>query len=432
MLNTRILIVEDEKIVARDIQHRLGKLGYSEPVIASTGEEALRKAAQMRPDIILMDIMLSRGLLDGVDVALELRKSTDIPVIYLTAYADAHSLARAKVTEPYGYILKPFQTRELHITIEVALNKHRMEKQLKESKHLLSITLASIGDGVIAVDGRGKVTFMNRVAERLTGCSAPEAAGRPISEVFTAVREHSRVSILNPLADLLSDALPDGSEMILVSRDGAERPVEISASSVGIARIEESSGAVLVFRDITERRMAEEWVRYLAYHDVLTGLPNRSLLFQKVSVAMAQTRRHGRRMAFLSVDLDQLEHLGASHGPGAADAILRSLAERISSSVREDDIVVRLEGDRFIIVLNDMAGSEDIVIVAEKLLSALREPFVVDGARSVLAASIGISEYPAHGDSIDDLIRAAATAMRAAKKGGKNSFVVYEPVLGEG
>src|SRR5207249_3205124 len=159
MTKTQILVVEDEHIVAKDIQLRLQALGYHIPAVASSGEEALQKAEEIRPDLVLMDIRL-KGPMNGVEAAEELRRRFNIPVVYLTAYADKHTLDRAKVTEPFGYILKPFEERELYTCIEVALYKHHTECKLRESEQWLATTLRCIGDGVIATDMAGRVKFI--------------------------------------------------------------------------------------------------------------------------------------------------------------------------------------------------------------------------------------------------------------------------------
>src|SRR5262249_14704168 len=147
------------------------------------GEEAIRLAEERRPDLVLMDIRL-KGAMDGVAAAQEIRARFQLPVVYLTAYADDDTLGRARVTEPFGYILKPFQERELQTAIEMALYKHRSERELQESKHRYAVTLNSIGDAVIATDGQGCVTFLNPVAEELTGWRLAEAAGQPLAQVF--------------------------------------------------------------------------------------------------------------------------------------------------------------------------------------------------------------------------------------------------------
>ena len=156
------------------------------------GEERRRcaKVAELDPDLVLMDIHL-RGGMDGVEAAEAIHNRFDVPVVYLTAYADPATVGRARVTEPYGYVLKPFEERELHVVIEMALYRHRMARKLKESERWLAATLRSIGDGVIAVDGDWRVRFMNPVAERLTGWRVDDAIGRELAEVL-------RVSITTP------------------------------------------------------------------------------------------------------------------------------------------------------------------------------------------------------------------------------------------
>lgn len=188
MSNAKILIVEDEKIVAKDIHNCLRRFGYEVTAIASTGEEAIQKAVETKPDLALLDIRL-RGETDGIVVAERIRDRLRIPVVYLTAYADEEMLRRAKPTEPFGYLVKPFGERELHSTIEMALHRHAMERRLQESEQWLQTTLMSIGDGVIAVGVDERVRSINQVAAKLTGWPEEEAVGRPIAEVFNILNE---------------------------------------------------------------------------------------------------------------------------------------------------------------------------------------------------------------------------------------------------
>src|SRR5512136_2513299 len=162
----RILVVEDELIIAKGIEKRLIALGYSVIDIVPTGEEAVETALNEMPDLVLMDVCL-QGRMDGVMAAEKIRSKADIPVIYLTAYADSDTLARAKITEPFGYIVKPFQDITLKSAIEMALYKHMMESRLRHSEQWLATILRSVGDAVIATDSRGAVSFMNPVAEKL-------------------------------------------------------------------------------------------------------------------------------------------------------------------------------------------------------------------------------------------------------------------------
>ncbi|MEH2024280.1 hybrid sensor histidine kinase/response regulator [Nostoc sp.] len=258
MTNAKILVVEDEAIVAKDLQYRLRKFGYTVPAIASSGEEAINIAIEISPDLVLMDIKL-KGAMDGIEAAQEIYKRLDIPVIYLTAYADKSTLERAKITEPFGYLLKPFKERELQINIEITLNKHSLERQLKVNKKWLDALLRSISDGVIASDLQELITFMNPVAEKLTGWKQEEASGRNSSEVFNIANAETHNPIENPLVKVLQDgiifSLP--AETILIAKDGAEIPIDDSAAPIKDDK-DNIIGAVLVFRDITERKRAIE------------------------------------------------------------------------------------------------------------------------------------------------------------------------------
>ena len=246
--SARILVVEDEKIVARDIKNRLRNLGYTVPAIVSSGEEAIQKAEEIRPDLVLMDIVL-KGKIDGVKAAKEIYTRFDIPVIYLTAYSDKDTLRRVKMTEPFGYIHKPFEIKEMRSSIEIALHKHRVDKKLKEKKKWLALTLKSIGDGVITTDTEGVITFMNPVAESLTAWEKEEALGKNISDVFKIITEETRVPLPNPVKNVLNNNPIRGHQVILISKNGNEMLIEKSAAPI---RDDNGSisGVVLAFRKI--------------------------------------------------------------------------------------------------------------------------------------------------------------------------------------
>lgn len=270
----KILVVEDEPIVALDIRRRLGHLGYAVVDCVTSGESAALAAAAQNPDLVLMDIMLE-GDMDGIDAAAAIRKRANIPVIYLTAYADEETLHRAKITEPFGYIIKPFEDRELETCIQMALFKHKMDDRLQRSERWLSTTLRSIGDAVISTDREGRIRFMNPVAEQLCGVPKGHALGLPL---------HNAIRILNEgtgedLCLLVDQVLRQRQNFrlkesaVLVSRQGQERPIDLSASAIvgdstGEAGDGDLFGVVLVFRDMTEARRTEtalkESVRTLA------------------------------------------------------------------------------------------------------------------------------------------------------------------------
>ncbi len=261
MAKAQILIVEDDNITVMDLRDRLQGLGYTVAAVASYGEEAIKKAAEMRPDLVLMDIRL-KGAVDGIEAAEEIHVRFDIPVVYLTAYADENTLQRAKVTEPYGYIIKPLEERELHTAIEVALYKHKVERKLKESERWLATTLRSIGDAVIATDEKGLVTFMNPVAEALTGWKQEKALGKDLTGVFNIVNEQTRTLAENPATRAMREGIVIGlaDHSILIAKDGEETPIDDSAAPIRDDK-GNVTGVVLVFRDISDRKRAEEALR---------------------------------------------------------------------------------------------------------------------------------------------------------------------------
>jgi PAS domain S-box-containing protein len=241
-----------------ELEDSLQSLGYAVCDMASYGKEAIEKAAERRPDLVLMDIRL-KGDVNGIDAAQEIRDRFDIPVIYLTAYADEDTLQRAKITEPYGYIVKPFEDRELYSVIEMALYKHSMERKLKESEQWLATTLRSIGDAVIATDERGLIVLMNSVAEALTGWKQKDAWGKDLTEVFNIIDEKTRTLAESPATRAIREGVVIGlaNHSILIAKDGREIPIDDSAAPIrdDKGRI---TGVVLTFRDITERKRAEE------------------------------------------------------------------------------------------------------------------------------------------------------------------------------
>ncbi|MBU7029720.1 MAG: PAS domain S-box protein [Theionarchaea archaeon] len=249
-----ILVVEDERIVAEDIQKSLQNLGYTILAVVSSGEKAIQKARGENPDLVLMDIVL-KGEMDGIEAAERIYSQFNIPVVYLTAYADEKKLQRAKVTEPYGYLLKPFEERGLHTTIEMALYKHRMEKKVRESEQWLFTTLKSIGDAVIATDTQGLVTFMNPVAETLTGWNQKDAVGRPLDDILTIVDEETGRKIENPAQRALQGIAQEIDHKML-TRNGVKIHIDECAAPIKDDK-GTITGVVVVLRDITKRTRAE-------------------------------------------------------------------------------------------------------------------------------------------------------------------------------
>ncbi|HRF65410.1 MAG TPA: PAS domain S-box protein [Ignavibacteria bacterium] len=257
----RIMVVEDEGIIAQDIKNCLEGLGYLVPDVVFTGKEAILRAEELRPDLVLMDIVL-KGDIDGIETAAEIRKKYNIPIVYLTAYEDDRTLKRAKMTEPLGYILKPFEERYLRSSIEMALYKHQMETKLKENERWLSAILKSVGDAVIVTDEFGFIKFLNPVAETLTGWTLAEVAGKRANEVLVLLDEDSKEPMLNPIERVLAENIIIGrsNHTVLIARNGREVSIDHSSSPLRDDK-GRLTGAVLILQDITERKIAETALR---------------------------------------------------------------------------------------------------------------------------------------------------------------------------
>jgi PAS domain S-box-containing protein len=258
MTPARILVVEDDRVVARDIQQQLTRVGYTVVGVTARGRDALALALQTKPSLVLMDIRLE-GETDGIEAADQIRAQCHIPVIFLTAYADNQTVCRASLAEPFGYLIKPFEDSQLRTAIEVALYKHAADQRLRQSERRYAITLSSIGDAVIATDEQGRVAFMNPVAESLTGWASRDALGQPLVNVFRIVNEETRERVEDPAAKVLrlGVVVGLGNHTVLLSRDGREIAIDDSGAPI-VDDSDGISGVVLVFRDITQRRAAEQ------------------------------------------------------------------------------------------------------------------------------------------------------------------------------
>jgi len=261
MAAAKILIVEDDRVVARDISQQLQRIGHIVVGVTASGEQALRLTLETAPDLVLMDIRLE-GAIDGIDAAEQIRQQFHLPIVFLTAYSDEETVKRATRTEPFGYLLKPFEDAQLRTVIEMALYKHAAERKLRESERRFAATLSSIGDAVIATDARTRITFMNPVAQTLTGWSQQEATGLPLPDVFRIVNEHTGQKVEDPAAKVLRLGTVIGlaNHTVLLTRDGRDLPID----DCGAPIVDDAggiTGTVIIFRDMTERRQVEDALR---------------------------------------------------------------------------------------------------------------------------------------------------------------------------
>jgi diguanylate cyclase (GGDEF)-like protein/PAS domain S-box-containing protein len=421
----RILIVEDERIISLDLKHRLEQFGHSVVGIVSTAREAIAQTDSLKPDIILMDIMLG-GEMDGIEAADEIRHTHPIPVVFVTAYADDETLARVKAAQPAGYILKPFKERELYSTIDIAIYKNQVDREMRKQEQWFDAVLHSIADGIVATNSQGRIRLVNAPATSITGFTEEEAVGLPYDEVL---------QLYDSATGLRSEVLPQGGfttddrplyleNCYLRSKHGAE--VEIQGTVAPIHTDDQhTEGIVFAFRDVTEIKRMSDTIVYQASHDSLTGLLNRDELFSRISDIITENADESESYSFIYVDLDQFKIINDVCGHEAGDELLRQVAGTLSGTVADSALVSRLGGDEFGVVLPD-TDLEAAQEVADSLLQHLRRKFVWHKHVFNITASIGVVPMSSAGDQSLNVLAAADDACYLAKEEGGNATKVYQ------
>ena len=553
MAKQKILVVEDEALVAEDISDTITSLGYEVVDVCATGEAAVARAEEGGIDLVLMDILL-QGRMDGVEAAERIRQRHGLPIVFLTAHSDDATLNRVKMVGPLGYVLKPFEERELQTAVEIALHRHALERTLKETERRLMTTLKSIGDAVIACDVNGCITFMNPVAEAITGWNRLQAEGRNVAEVCRMIDEQKKTPLESPISRALRTRQVATLETpsLLEDRRGRRIAVDDTAAPI-LDENGELFGAVLVFKDTSEKREMEQalaeseerfslavrgakdglwdwnlktnsiyfsprWYEMLGCepaevspnpegwfarvhpddldllkgridvhlsgtvphveceyrmrhrdddyrwmlcrgvaladkdgspyrmagsqsditgrktNDALTGLPNRQFLIDRVQHAIERGRRSEHfRFAVLFLDLDRFKMVNDSLGTSVGDRLLAAVGVRLKNCLRSVDTVsrvgkmlARLRGDEFAILLEDVRGVDDAMVVMRRVQEELARPFEVEEQEVFMSASVGIALSDPEYDLPDDMLRDAAMAMHDAKNAKDASFVVFD------
>ena len=314
----------------------------------------------------------------------------------------------------------------LFVQVTDITERKRMENELFDEKERVRLTLHSIGDAVVCSDARGMVTYLNPVAERLTGWQAFDAAGHNVDEVVSLRSPDND----EPLPNTLRTAIQHGAATepvrgVLVHRTSGQRfQVEETASPIA-DRHGAVTGAVAVLRDVTEAVAMAERMAHLAQYDALTDLPNRVLLQDRAQLAMAQARREGKSLAVMYLDLDGFKEVNDRLGHDVGDILLVQFAQRLQAAVRASDTVCRQGGDEFVVLLPGLDGVEPACLVARKILAACDAAFELAGQPVRVGVSGGIALFPQHGSTFDELSRHADGAMYAAKRGGRMRFMLY-------
>ncbi|MBI5742191.1 MAG: GGDEF domain-containing protein [Nitrospirae bacterium] len=311
--------------------------------------------------------------------------------------------------------------------------RRRAEEAMRASEKKLKNITSSLGEGIYVYNEHGEIVFMNPEAERLLGWTMEELNEKGAHDLvhfrkpdgtqlpFEECSMHRVVKTGKPYSSM---------NELFVRKDGTAFPISVVTTPI----IEDGKviASVTAFRDITDRKQLEIMIMHQAYHDSLTGLPNRNLFIDHLSHEIAEARRNRKKLAVLLLDLDGFKKINDTLGHAVGDKILHEAALRIKACIRESDIVARMGGDEFNILQPDVNHASDAAVIAEKILAAFREPHIVEGSELRILTSIGISVYPQDGEHIDALLRNADTAMYRAKESGGDRFFFFNAGINSG
>lgn len=437
-LPTTVLLVEDDPADARLIRAALDGDGHGEfqVVWVTRLHDALERLEKTCFDVVLLDLTLPDSM--GIKSFDRIFQAAPDALILVLSTAENEAVARRALQHgAHDYLAKEhadayWLPRALRYVTErktTELMLRETEQTLFDEKERNRIMLDSIGDAVLATDIHSNITYLNPIAETLTGWSNSDARGQPLAKVFNIIDGATREPARNPAQYVIEKGQNTGLGLncILLSRNGAETEIEDSAAPI---RDHEGkvTGAVIVFHDSSRSPEFTEKMAHLAQHDFLTGLPNRMYLTENLPQMIGHASRHHKQVALLFLDLDNFKDINDLHGHAIGDLLLQSVATRLTKRARASDIVGRLGGDEFVIMLAEIDKPRDAARVAEMLLTELSVPFNIENRELHISLSIGISVYPEDGENIETLLQFADAAMYKAKADGHNNYrFFYEP-----
>jgi diguanylate cyclase (GGDEF)-like protein/PAS domain S-box-containing protein len=368
-----------------------------------------------------------QSIMNDFQAALRVMQDEELRLLAIRNANVKRSVAQIKAVLIFGSVLALLLTSAASLSVHRDSSGRRLaEEALFAEKERAQVTLNSIGDAVICTDMSGNITFLNIVAERLTGWSRAEAAGRPVSGIFQLIDGATRQPVSDPMEMAVAEnrTVALTPNCVLLRRDGSEFAIEDSAAPIH-DRGGHVIGAVIVFHDVSATRAMSLQMEYSAQHDFVTNLPNRLLLNDRVTQSIALARRQQRSIALLFLDLDHFKYINDSLGHAVGDQLLQRVSKRLQANVRASDTVSRQGGDEFVILLSQIAHPEGAADSAKKILLSLSAPYSIAGHDLHIDGSIGISIYPVDGGDAETLIKNADTAMYHAKKQGRNNFQFF-------
>lgn len=437
----QILIVDDDPVILKSLKDLLAVRGYPADT-AVGGKEAIIQLDQKAYDVILLDLHMP--YVTGHDVMTHIKNNRiDTSVIIVSGETSFESARDAVSKGAYDFLRKPYAADELIITLSNALKEKRLQKQnrlmqmqLRESERLHRYLVDTSPDIIYILDPEGNFTFINERVESLLGFAKNELIGKHYSllvhhddleqakYVFNERRIGKRAS---RNVELRLKCKDDGAPRFFETRT---LPIELSSMGIYANTDNEKRKTYLgtygVARDVTDRKLAEETINFQAYHDLLTKLPNRALLRDRLSLAISQAKRENEMLAVMFLDLDRFKNINDSLGHMIGDELLQQVSTRLKSCLREGDTLARFGGDEFTLLLPKVGQvREDVSAIAQKITSILKDPFMIDGHELYVSVSIGIAMYPQDGNNMESLIKHADVAMYHVKGRGKNGYQFY-------
>jgi len=437
----RLLLVDDKQELLTSLYHLVTLHGY-EADQALGGEAAMSALQEDNYDVVLLDLIMpgisGHDILDYVA-----REKLRCKIIVVSGDSSFSGVKHALHCGAFDFVKKPYEAAQLIATMETALRQVRleyeheaMESQVKESEELHRFIVNSSPDLVYMLDRNGCFSFLNDRVASLLGYTKQELLGKHYSELIDDDDMQAASNLFNERRT--GDRAARNVEVrlkskILDRRRGMLRTQSVWAevTAMGIysdskERNRESfAGTYGTARDISERKQAQEVINFQAYHDLLTHLPNRALLKDRLNLAITHARRNKRKLAAMFLDLDRFKLVNDTLGHTMGDRLLKAVANRLLSCLRKGDTLSRFGGDEFTLLLPEVRTRDDVVVIAEKILDRLNEAFVIDGHELFVGASIGIAMYPEAGDNGEALIQNADIAMYHVKGRGKNGYQFF-------
>src|SRR6267154_3264092 len=425
----KILLIENDPAVANEIRAALSETGGGSFELQwvrqlSEGVERLSKKG-IAATLLELSLPDSQGIetFDKLFTA-----APDVPILILGGSAEEALAKQAVGRGAQDYLLPGrLDSYSLPRALRNAIERKAVEEALHLEKERAVVTLNSIGDAVLCTNISGNITYLNLVAETMTGWCREEATGKPLAEVFRIIDGGTRKTARDPMEMAVEQNRTVGLTVncVLIRRDGFESAIEDSAAPIH-DRTGRVTGAVIVFHDVSAARAMSVQMTHSAQHDVVTNLPNRLLLNDRITQSISLARRQKKHLAVVFLDLDRFKCINDSLGHAIGDELLQSVSKRLLASVRSSDTVSRLGGDEFVILLSEIANPEDAATSAKKILLLLSAPHYIGGQDLHIDGSIGISVYPEDGEDAETIIKSADTAMYHAKESGRNNFQFFK------